>query len=109
MADLPTDSGRRCYSSIMSEARRAARASWEISISRGAPESADGEQEDELYWLRVPMDERAKLTWDLSRELYAIAARNQGVFDEEKGAFDRLEVTDLERRLPRAALVITRR
>ncbi|HSO37250.1 MAG TPA: hypothetical protein VLT33_32210 [Labilithrix sp.] len=91
-------------------ARRAARAGWEVTITRGEPgdRPSDPEQDD-LYWLRVPQDERARLTWDLSRELYSLAARNHGVFDEETGTFDRLSAADLERRLPRAAFVITRR
>ncbi len=64
---------------------------------------------DALYWLRVPRDERAQLTWDLSRELYSLAARNRGVFDEETGAFVTVSQDDFERRLPRAAFVLTRR
>jgi hypothetical protein len=87
-------------------ARRAARANWEVTVSR---EVGDSPEEDELYWLRVPRDERAQLTWDLSRELYALAARNGGVFDEETGTFVDVGQDDLERRLPRAAFVVTRR
>lgn len=90
---------------MVNPARRAARAQWEAAVTRSAVKP---EGEDDLYWLRVDQDERARLTWELSRELYSIAARNQGVFDEETGAF--VDVgADLERRLPRAAFVVTRR
>jgi len=84
--------------------RRDARASWEVAVTRDP-----NHDEDDLYWLRVPPAERAALTWDLSRELYSLAARNGGVFDEETGTFVVTEASDLERRLPRAAFVITRR
>ena len=67
------------------------------------------DDDDDLYWLRVAPAERARLTWDLSRELYSLAARNRGVFDEESGTFLNVDEADLERRLPRAAFVITRR
>jgi hypothetical protein len=67
------------------------------------------EEQDDLFWLRVPRDERARLTWDLSRELYSLAARNRGVYDEETGTFVEVDRGDLERRLPRAAFVVTRR
>ena len=84
--------------------RRAARASWEVEITR------DGRGEDDaLHWLRVPQSERAALTWELSGELYSLAAMNGGVFDEETGKFVVVEASDLERRLPRAAFVVTRR
>jgi hypothetical protein len=96
---------RACYCwNMSSNARRAGRANWEVTVSRGG-----GEVDDDLYWLRVPRDERARLTWDLSRELYSLAARNGGVFDEETGSFIDLGQDDLERRLPRAAFVVTRR
>lgn len=97
-----------CYAWSMSpDARRAARATWETTVSREP--TASQEEEDDLYWLRVPRDERAQLTWDLSRELYSLAARNGGVFDEETGSFVDVGHDDLERRLPRAAFVVTRR
>jgi hypothetical protein len=86
--------------------RRAARAGWEIAIAR---EPHVGELHDDLYWLRVAPADRARLTWDLSRELYSLAARNGGVFDEETGTFQNVDEGNLERRLPRAAFVVTRR
>ena len=90
--------------------RRAARASWEITITREQGGDDRGQAEnDDLYWLRVPPEDRARLTWDLSRELYSLAARNRGVFDNESGTFLNVEESDLERRLPRAAFVVTRR
>jgi hypothetical protein len=105
-----------CYVFLMSTsaARRAARATWEVSVSRpgarppGASEP-DDDAADDLYWLRVPRDERARLTWDLSRELYSLASRNRGVFDEVTGTFVAVSQDDFERRLNRAALGLTRR
>ena len=96
----------RCYARMMPTKtnRRAARAGWEVAVMREPDDDAD-----DLYWLRVPRDERARLTWDLSRELYSIAAYNFGVFDEETGAFVGVGQDNLERRLPRAAFVVTRR
>ena len=91
---------------MSAETRRAARASWEIELTR---DGSTQDEEDDLYWLRVPRDERARLTWDLSRELYSLAGRNGGVFDEETGTFIDVGHDDLERRLPRAAFVVTRR
>ena len=94
-------------------ARRAARAAWEITITRAPSEGREAHEHehehDDLYWLRVPRDERARLTWDLSRELYSLAARNRAVFDEQTGTFVDVDQGDLERRLPRAAFVVTRR
>lgn len=109
-SDVTRARGAGCYTSSMSAeaVRRAARASWEIAIARG-PRREDEQEDEDLYWLRVPRDERARLTWDLSRELYSLAARNRGVFDEETGNFVAVDQSDLERRLPRAAFVITRR
>jgi hypothetical protein len=92
----------------MSAADRARRAAWESSVRRD-PLSADEQDEDDLYWLRVPVDQRAALVWDLSRELYILASRNGGVFDEATGTFVKVDEADLERRLPPAALVLTRR
>jgi len=101
---------------MSADTRRAARASWEFAISRApsvgtavaaVPELAV--DDDALYWLRVPVEQRARLTWDLSRELFVLAARNGGVFDEESGTFNEVERGDLERRLPRAAFRVTRR
>jgi hypothetical protein len=88
--------------------RRVARASWEIVVQRERGGAGAGD-DDDLYWLRFPQDERARLTWELSRELYSIAARDGGVFDEETGTFAAIEEDELERRLPRAALVPSRR
>lgn len=78
-------------------------------ITREPAARGTEDEQDDLYWLRVPRDERAQLTWDLSREQYCLAARNRGVFDEATGTFAHLEQGDLERRLPRAAFVLTRR
>lgn len=76
------------------------RDAWKISTSG---------EDDDLFWLDVPLDDRARLTWDLSRELYALAALNGGVYDEATDEFVNVEGGDLERRLPRSAFVVTRR
>lgn len=101
-----------CHDSSMSSgaSRRAARATWEVTILRNTdPDTSTDGNDDDLYWLRVPRDERARLTWDLSRELYSLAARNGGVVDDETGSYLDIGQDDLERRLPRSALGITRR
>ena len=100
---------------MIESARRAARARWEITIQRppsepaAHPPDAPDAVADDLYWLHVPRDARARLTWDLSCELYSLARRNGSVFDEDTNAFVDVESGDLERRLPRAAFVVTRR
>jgi hypothetical protein len=88
----------------MSNAAR--RQHWTGAITHGRPDEAD---DDALFWVGVPIDERAQLTWDLSAELYALARLNRGVFDEETGAFVAVDEGSLERRLPRAAFRISRR
>lgn len=87
------------------------RAGWECEVQRPGDSAAEGrgKADDDLYWTRVPLDERARLTWELSCELYLLAARNGGVFDEDTGTFISVDEADLERRLPRAAFRITRR
>ncbi|MFO0674382.1 MAG: hypothetical protein U0235_33030 [Polyangiaceae bacterium] len=93
-------------------ARKMARAKWEVAVSRptdAQSRASSSLEDDDLYWTRVPLDQRARLTWDLSRELYVLAARNGGVFDEDSGTFTTVDGGDLERRLPRAAFRVTRR
>jgi hypothetical protein len=54
------------------EARRRARAHAEVRVFR----PGDGQVEadaDALYWDRIPVDERAELTWQLSLEVYGLA------------------------------------
>jgi hypothetical protein len=91
---------------MSAESARRRATTWKIAISRGS-EPHDGDTD--LDGLRISRDLRARLTWDLSCELYSLARRNQGVFDEETGTFVAVEEGPLERRLPRAAFVITRR
>ena len=79
--------------SVTAAARRAARATWEIAITRESSARRDEDEHDDLYWLSVHRTIEHRLTWDLSRELYSLAARNRGVFDEETGTFE-----DVERR-----------
>jgi hypothetical protein len=78
--------------STTAEERRAARAQWEVSVFRGDGAQADMAAADEEFWLRIPIDERAGVVWELSRELFMLA-----------------ESTSAERRLPRSAFCLTRR
>jgi hypothetical protein len=88
------------------ESRKAARAQWAVSIDRASTLPSDAE-EDTAFWLQVPVNERAAMTWLLSVELFAIANLNHGVFDPETVTWIRSE--DLhERRLPGAAFSVTR-
>lgn len=114
-ARLPSDAASGSTVQTLAE-RRAARAHWEVTVTRPATRSdaspasgALSDDHDDLYWTRVPVDERAALTWNLSKELYLLASRNGGVFDEATGTFTIVSEDDLERRLPRAAFVLTRR
>ncbi len=85
------------------ESNRARRAHWVATVER-IPHVDD----DTEFWLRIPDDQRARVTWELSAELFALANRNGGAFDEETG--ERFENGDSsERRLPRAAFRVTRR
>jgi hypothetical protein len=62
-------------------ARKAARASWESRVFRGA----DGEEQanyDALFWDRIPLDERAEAVWQVSEELHSIARHGSDGRDE---------------------------
>ncbi len=84
----------------------ARRAQWEVTIDRDG--TSDSQVEDAKFWLRLPPSERAFRTWELSKEVYALAELNGGAFDEDLGA--KMSCGDLsERRLPRSAFRITRR
>ncbi len=98
----------RCYTSTMdAESRKAARANWQVVVRRNAPAATEA-ADDCAFWLRIPVDERAAATWELSREVFALAELNGGVFDEETGL--RMETGALdERRLPRTAFRVSRR
>ncbi|NOU27950.1 MAG: hypothetical protein HOO96_08600 [Polyangiaceae bacterium] len=88
-------------------ARKAARASWQVVVRRNAP-AATEEADDCAFWLRIPIDERAAATWELSREVFALAELNGGAFDADTGL--RMEPGALdERRLPRTAFRVSRR
>jgi hypothetical protein len=78
--------------STTAEERRAARANWEIRVFRGDAAFDEADEADEEFWLRIPVDERARAVWELSQELFALA-----------------EPDSIERRLPRSAFRLTRR
>lgn len=73
------------------ERRRQLRASWEVRVFRQG--EADGAADyDALFWDRIPLDERAEATWQVSEEIFELA------FPGTR-----------ERRLPRSALRLVRR
>ena len=78
---------------------RADRAHWQSRVVRD-PFSPAEEDEDALFWDRIPQSERAAVTWELSKELHLLAARNAGIPVTE---------AELERRLPRADFRVERR
>jgi hypothetical protein len=73
------------------EARRAARASWSAQVFRDGGLDSMTEADDE-FWLRIPVDQRARVVWELSEELFALS-----------------KPENRERRLPRSAFGIVRR
>jgi hypothetical protein len=50
--------------------RRAARASWRGHVFHTWEEA---EEFDVAFWLAIPVRDRARVTWELSREMWAIA------------------------------------
>jgi len=87
---------RYTISVTSAESRRAARANWSVQVFRdsgpgglAASEMADADAE---FWLRIPLEERARVVWELSEELFALS-----------------EPENRERRLPRSAFSIVRR
>jgi hypothetical protein len=71
-------------------ARRQARASWTGQVVRSWEEAAEA---DTLFWLQIPIGERARATWELSEELHRIAHPDEAY----------------EPRLSRSVAVVTRR
>jgi hypothetical protein len=53
------------------------RAHWESRVVRH-PFSEAEEEADALFWDRIPLDERASATWELSKELDLLMASNAG-------------------------------
>ncbi len=78
--------------SSAAEQRRAARANWSTNVFRGEHAWREMAEADEEFWLRIPVDERAQVVWELSRELFSLS-----------------EPESVERRLPRSAFRLTRR
>jgi hypothetical protein len=50
--------------------RRRRRQGWKVHVSRSFAEADDYDVD---FWLGVPVDERAAMTWQLSWELHQIA------------------------------------
>jgi hypothetical protein len=72
------------------ERRRAARKSWRAHVFRSWD---DADAFDALFWDAIPVDDRARVTWELSEEVYRLAHPNE----------------PHESRLCRSVAVITRR
>jgi hypothetical protein len=72
------------------------RATWETRVGR-EPFSEQEETADALSWARISLGDRA--TWELSKELYLLLARN---------AAEAVMEAELERRVPRTAFHIAR-
>jgi hypothetical protein len=77
----------------------AARATWETRVVPD-PFSEEEAEADARFWARIPVNERARATWELSKELYLLVACSAGGSVTE---------ADLERRLPRASYRVERR
>jgi len=77
----------------------AKRAHWEARVVRH-PFSEEEEEADALFWDRIPVAERARVTWELSKELHFLAAL---------GATEPTTEAELERRLPRTSFRVERR
>jgi len=75
------------------------RADWESRVVRD-PFSKEEELADAAFWDRIPPGQRFRATWELSKELDLLLARNAG---------EPLTEAQLERRLPRPAYRIERR
>jgi hypothetical protein len=74
-------------------ARRSARANWESRVYRGPNAWEEAADDDARFWDGIPVEERARVAWELSAELFA-ASGDEG---------------DFESRLPRSAYGIQRR
>jgi hypothetical protein len=56
-------------------ARRAARRQWRGNVFRSWDEA---EEYDVLFWASIPVADRARVTWELSEELYRLARSDGG-------------------------------
>ncbi|MEJ7727838.1 MAG: hypothetical protein WKG00_01340 [Polyangiaceae bacterium] len=78
-------------------------------MERGRP-GENNEDEDAIFWLGIAPDQRARVTWELSEELFTLALENGGVLDNETGTLlTAQEGESCERRLPRSAFRVERR
>jgi hypothetical protein len=75
------------------------RSAWEARVVR-QPFSEEEQDADARFWDRIPVDERAGVAWDLSKELHLLVAQSRG---------ESVTEADLERRLPRASWRVERR
>lgn len=56
------------------EERRRRRANAEVRVLRPGQDAAANAQHDATYWLRIPIDKRAELVWELSVEAFSLRA-----------------------------------
>jgi hypothetical protein len=94
------------------ETRRAERSrTWSSHVFRDGAWNAMHDA-DVAFWLRIPIDERAEMTWKLSEEGFAFAAQSEAggaVFSPEAGEAGAPREERSERRLSRSAFRVVRR
>jgi len=73
------------------EERRQRRAGWQVRVFRQGEAEAAADY-DALFWDRIPLEQRAEATWQVSEEVFELA------FPGTR-----------ERRLPRSSLRLVRR
>ena len=56
------------------EERRKRRANAEVRVLRPGQDPSSDARYEATYWLRIPMDKRAELVWELSVEAFALRA-----------------------------------
>ncbi len=76
------------------EARRRARAAWKTEIFHSGEEELAADA-DAAFWAEIPVDQRAGVVWELSREAFSLSVQKAG--------------TDAERRSSRSLVRIVRR
>lgn len=64
---------RKTMAELTAEERRRARAAATVKIIRPGEEAAAA-LEDARYWERIPLDKRAEFVWQLSVEVFSLAA-----------------------------------
>jgi hypothetical protein len=71
------------------DARRRARAAWTTQVFRTGEEDLAADA-DAAFWDEIPMDQRAGVVWELSREAFSLSLEKADT-DVERGSSDALE------------------